>query len=396
MTINIFHIALVSLFFIASSFFGLVAFPLNIIDALALISIIIIIFYNKEFLKHTLYEDKHFYIFFMYAFFMSIIMAYLNFGQPLFYSISAARMFIIYGLLIVALNIMLKNFDIKRAHIFMLIISFIIIFINLYVYTTEDISILVENVGILRRLGEIRITIGTFTAIIFIFYFYYALNKYKWMIIPLLGLLLVMIVVFKTRSVLFPVLIILLLPLLRAHKSQILKTWMIFTLIIVISFIATGYEKSILSPIVKLFTLLMEESQSAKNLSSNIRGIELVYYWNFLDIKSIIFGYGMDNKQFKELYDANFFLTDIGLFNIFYYHGILGSFLYIGMLWRLYSVSKIDNSALHMTGRSIVYFQILSPNSVFMYSPGYMLLLFIVYILVKNDNKNKLPRNYHI
>jgi len=396
MTINLFHIALVVLVFIASSFFGLASFPFPIKDGMLLISLIVIIFYYKEFLKHTLYEDKHFYIFFMYAFFMSIIMAYINFGQPLYYSLRAARIFIIYSLLIVALNIMLKTFNIKRAHIFMLIISFIIIIINLYVYTTGDTSILVEDVSILRRLGEIRITIGTFTAIIFIFYFYYALNKYKWMIIPLLGLLLVMIVVFKTRSVLFPVLIILLLPLLRAHKSQILKTWMIFTLIIVISFIATGYEKSILSPIVKLFTLLMEESQSAKNLSSNIRGIELVYYWNFLDIKSIIFGYGMDNKQFKELYDANFFLTDIGLFNIFYYHGILGSFLYIGMLWRLYSVSKIDNSALHMTGRSIVYFQILSPNSVFMYSPGYMLLLFIVYILVKNDNKNKLPRNYHI
>jgi len=195
-----------------------------------------------------------------------------------------------------------------------------------------------------------------------------------------------MVVVSKTRSVLFPILIIMLIPLLRAHKAQVFKVWMVLGGIVLLSFIFLGYEKSILSPILDLFSLLVEESQTVKNSNVNIRGLELVYFWNFLDIKSMIFGYGMENIQFKELYASHFYLSDIGLFKIFYYHGFIGLSLYIFMYWRLYNVSKKQDTALHFTGRAIVYFQILSPSSIFFYTTEYMFLFFVVYVLLKNSN----------
>jgi hypothetical protein len=321
---------------------------------------------------------------------MSIVMASLNFAQPVLYSMRAARLFIVYIFLMMALNILLKNFQIKKVYPFMFLISFLIIFINVYVYATGDTSFLVDGVGVLKRLGEIRVTIGTFTSIIFVFFFYHQIKTNKLFIIPLLGLLFTMIIVAKTRSVIFPVLIIMLIPLLRAHKAQVIKVWMAFGTIVLVSFIVSGYENSILSPIVKLVTLLIEESQSIKHSNVNIRGVELAYFVNFLDMKSTIFGFGMDNTQFKELYNLHFFLSDIGLFKVFYYHGIVGSLLFGMIHWRLYRVSKESDTALHFTGRSIVYFQVLSPNSIFLYSPEYMFLFFAVYILVKNHNKNSL------
>jgi len=387
MIINIFSILLITLFVISSSFYGLIGLPFPIYDGMLLISLFVIFAYSTELYKNILHEDRYFHTFFIYTFVMSAIMAYIDFAQPLGYGLRASRILLMYSVLLVALNIMLKNFEIKKAHIFMIFLTFVIMFLNIYVYATGDTSMLVNGFGVLKRLGEIRVIIGTFTSIIFVFYFYYALKEHKWMILPLVGLLFTMIVIAKTRSVIFPIVIILLIPLLRAHKANVFKIWMVFAAVIILSFIVSGYEKSILSPLIDLVNLLVEESQTSKHSNVNVRGVELAYFWNFLDIKSIILGYGMENHLFIQQYNKHFFLEDIGLFKIFYLHGIVGLVMYFGMLWKLYRVSKASDTAIHMTGRSIVYFQILSPSSVFLYVPEYMLLVLIVYVLVKNENK---------
>jgi hypothetical protein len=299
----------------------------------------------------------------------------------------AARLFLIYMVLLFSLNILLTNFNIKKLYPFIMIMSFVIVVINFYVFLTGDTSILTDDTKILKRLGEIRIVVGAFSVIVFVLFSYHHLKEYKWFIFPLIGLLLTVVVVHKTRSALFPLLIIMIIPLLRVYKAQVFKFWIFVVVIVIISFMLSGYEKSIISPITDLFMLLVEESQTVKHSNVNIRGLELAYFWNFLDLKSIVFGYGMENIQYKELYVSNFYLSDIGIFKIFYLHGIIGLLLYIGMLWRLYSVSKVSNSAIHLTGRSIVYFQILSLSSVFVYSPEYMFLLYVIYILVKNSNR---------
>jgi hypothetical protein len=342
----------------------------------------------KELNGKFINEDRYFHYFFLYSFFASLVMAYLNYGQPILFSMRAARLLIIYSILLLALNVLLNNFQIKKLYPFVMLVSFIIIAINFYVYLTGDTSILSEDAKVLTRLGEIRVVIGTFTIIVFILFSYHHIKESKWFILPLLGLLLTVVVVHKTRSALFPLLIIMIIPLLRVYKAQFFKFWMFFAVLVILSFIISGYEKSIISPITDLFMLLIEESQTVKHSNVNIRGLELAYFWNFLDAKSIIFGYGMDNVQYKELYVSHFYLSDIGLFKIFYLHGIVGSLLFIAMLWRLYRVSKVSNSAIHLTGRSLVYFQILSPSSVFVYSPEYMFLLFVIYVLVKNRNKD--------
>ena len=389
MIINIFNISLVILFFLASSIFGLITLPIPAHDGMLVISLIVLLFYSRVFNKHVLYEDRYFNYFFIYSFIATLIMAYLNFSQPILYSARSGRLLLTYVVLIMALNILLKNFKIKSAYPFMLLVSILIIAINFYVYATGDTSMLSDNTTVLIRLGEVRITIGTFTSIIFILFFYHQLKEDKWLIFPLLGLLLTMIVVSKTRSVLFPILIIMLIPLLRGYKAEVIKIWAVFGIIVLISFIISGYEKSILSPITDLITLLVEESQTTKHSNVNIRGMELAYFWNFLDIKSMIFGYGMENKLYRELYVSHYFLTDIGLFTVFFQHGLIGFILFIMMHWRLYVVSKVSNTALHLTGRSIVYFQILSPSSIFLYTLEYMFLFFIVYILIKHANNRE-------
>ena len=386
MKINLYYFFLVTLYLITSSFFGLVSLPVPKQDLILVISLIVIVFYIKELSSNTIYEDRYFHYFFIYSFIASLIMAYLNFGQPIVYSMRAARLLVIYSILLLALNILLKNLNIKKLYLFVMIISLIIIVINFYVFITGDTSILTEDTKVLERLGEIRIVIGTFSIIILVLFLYHHLKENRWFIFPLLGLLLTVIVVHKTRSALFPLLIIMILPLLRIYKAQFFKFWIFFGAIVLVSFMISGYEKSLLSPITDLVTLLVEESQTTKHSNVNIRGLELAYFWNFLDTKSIFFGYGMNNIQYKELYVSHFYLSDIGLFKIFYLHGIIGSFLYILMLWKLYTVSKKSDSGIHLTGRSIVYFQLLSPSSIFVYSPEYMFLLFVVYILVKHRN----------
>ncbi len=388
MKINLYSIYLLLLYLVASSFFGLVTLPMQKQDLILVLSLMTIVFYMKELNAKSLNEDRHFYYFFLYSFFASIVMAYLNFSQPIGYSIRAARLFLVYSTLMIALNILLKNTNIKKHYSAIVILSFILILINFYVYLTGDTSILSEDAVIIERLGEIRIVIGTLSIIVFILFFYHHLSENKWFIIPLIGLLLTVIVVHKTRSALFPLLIIMMIPLLRVYKAQFLKFWMFFGAVVLLSFMVSGYEKSIISPITDLFMLLIEESQTAQHSNVNIRGMELAYFWNFLDEISMIFGYGMENIQFKVLYISHYYLSDIGLFNVFYLHGVIGSILYILLYWRLYRVSKRSNSPLHLTGRSIVYFQILSPSSIFLYSPEYMLLLFMIYILIKNSNKN--------
>jgi len=387
MKIKVYSIYLLLLYLVSSSFFGLVTLPVQKQDLILAISLLVIVFYMKELNKKSLNEDRYFYYFFLYSFFASVVMAYLNFSQPPLYSMRAARLFFVYSLLLVALNILLKNTNIKKLYSSIVVLSFIIILINFYVYLTGDTSILSKDATILERLGQIRIIIGSFSITVFVLFFYHHLKENKWFIFPLLGLLLTLVIVHKTRSILFPLLIIMLIPLLRVYKAQFVKLWMFLGALVLVTFIFSGYEKSIISPITDLFMLLIDESQTAKHSSVNIRGMELAYFWNFLDEKSIIFGYGIENVQFKTLYVSHYYLSDIGLFNVFYLHGVIGSILYIIMYWRLYRVSKESNTPLHLTGRSIVYFQILSPSSIFLYSPEYMFLLYATYVLIKNSNK---------
>ncbi len=387
MKINLFSIFLLLLYLVASSFFGLLTLLIPNQDAVLLLSLSVILFYMKGVNVKSVYEDRNFHYFFIYAFVTSLIMAYLNFSQPALYSIKAARIFLIYSVLLIALNILLKQVDPKRYYPGIVIFSFIIIGINFYVYITGDTSILSEDVPILKRLGEIRVVIGTFSIIIFILFFYHHLSENRWFILPLLGLLFTVVVVHKTRSLLFPLLIIMFIPLLRVYKAQFFKFWLIFIVLVLLSFMATGYEKSIISPITDLLMLLIEESQTTGHSNVNIRAMELAYFWSFLDTKSILFGYGMENIQFKVLYESHFYLSDIGLFKVFYLHGVVGILLYIFMYWRLYLVSKKSNTPLHLTGRSIVYFQILSPSTILLYTPEFMLLFMGIYVLIKNRNK---------
>ncbi|HIP11473.1 MAG TPA: hypothetical protein EYG73_02015 [Arcobacter sp.] len=217
-------------------------------------------------------------------------------------------------------------------------------------------------------------------------YFYETAKKNKFDLMIFIGLFLVLLIISKTRSIILPIVFIIFLNMLNLKVNKNLYKWLGIIGAFVLSLFIMDFESSILSPITNLIDFLLEES--GKDVSNvSIRLLELNYFWNFMDLKSIIFGYGIDNKLIVDLYYEKYYLSDLGIFKIFYYHGIIGSILFITILYKLYVESKKANTYIHLYGKSFIIFQILSPTLTFVYSIPGMLIFIITYILIKNNNQ---------
>ena len=94
----------------------------------------------------------------------------------------------------------------------------------------------------------------------------------------------------------------------------------------------------------------------------------------------------MDNKAFKILYYENFYLSDLGIFKVFYLHGIIGLLLFIGIYYQMYKQASLAETSVHKTGKALVLFQLFAPSLNFTYHIEGMFMFFIIYILIKNYN----------
>jgi len=376
---------LITIYILSESFFNLFSLRIEIQDILIVFLFVLLIIYISKINIREIKNDKIFYLFFLYAFFTSVVMGYLNFGQPFIYGVRASRLFILYLLFILVIPVLVKYLRLTKLHLYLKILAIFLILLNFFIYITGNFS-LVNNLHVLTRFDDVRFMIAGTSIIYLTLYFYETAKKNKFDLMIFIGLFLVLLIISKTRSIILPIVFIIFLNMLNLKVNKNLYKWLGIIGAFVLSLFIMDFESSILSPITNLIDFLLEES--GKDVSNvSIRLLELNYFWNFMDLKSIIFGYGIDNKLIVDLYYEKYYLSDLGIFKIFYYHGIIGSILFITILYKLYVESKKANTYIHLYGKSFIIFQILSPTLTFVYSIPGMLIFIITYILIKNNNQ---------
>jgi hypothetical protein len=326
-------------------------------------------------------DNKFILGFFTVSFLLSIFMAQINFGQSLTVSIWASRIFLIYILLFLVLTKLIKQVNLNSIYNFVLGVSFFLIIFNFYLYLSGDFQYYFGKV--IERFGDTRFLVGG-TSIIYFYLFLLANKNFKRFSLPIaIGLLITVAMIAKTRSLLFPLLFITVLPFINLKKiKNIFQILLIFMILSFASFLSG--DNIIMSPIQNLFELSADDvAKGGGNIS--FRFFTFLYFFENLNPISILFGYGMEADRVALYYDR-FYLTDLGIFKVFYYHGIIGFSLYVFSLKSLYDQSIVNNSPMHYFGRYFVYFQFLAPTLTIVYTITGVLFFLITYIHLKNIN----------
>lgn len=362
--------------------FDIEALQKDIVFLISLFVLILNIKYIKKFLN---LEDKYIYLFPLYGIISTCIMASFNFGQPLVHSLLASRILLIIAILYISLKFILNNISLNLLYKLAFSIALFLTLFQFYLYYSGNLSILYVDTTFAFRMGSIRLTIAPETLVVLLLFFYYHSKEKLLSYIPFFGLLLTLIIIDKTRATLIAVILILLFSLINLKEKKTLYSLFFFIIIVIFSMIFTNFESSIFQPLIDMYTNTQKEVVSGAG-NVNVRALEFAYFLKFLDLPSIIFGYGMDNNTFKVLYYEHFYLSDLGIFKVFYLHGIIGLMLFLGIYYQMYKQASKSNTPLHRTGKALVLFQIFAPTLNFTYHIEGMLMFFIIYILIKNFN----------
>lgn len=354
----------------------------DIILIIALFVLILNIKYIKTFLK---IEDKYIYLFTIYGVVSTCFMASFNYEQPVIYSLLSSRILLIIAILYIALNFILKNISLEYLYKLAFTVAIFLTCFSFYLYISNNLSILYIDTTYAFRMGTIRLTIAPETLIVLLLFFYYHTKEKIISYIPFLGLLFTLVFVDKTRAVLLAVIIILFISFIDFKKRKNLISLYLLIVVSILSIISTNFESSIFQPLMDMYEKTQNEVASGSG-NVNIRALELAYFWNFLDIPSMIFGYGMDNRTFKVLYYEHFYLSDLGIFKIFYLQGIIGLLLFFGIHYQMYTQASKFDTPLHKTGKALVLFELFSPTLNWAYHIEGMMMYFIFFILIKNYN----------
>jgi len=330
-------------------------------------------------------RNKLFLGFLAFCFFFSVITAYFNFSQSVMVGSWASRIFLIYILLFFTLFKLIKTISLSSIYKFVLLTSIYLIAFNFYIYLSGDFQYYFGNV--VERFEDKRFLVGG-TSIIYFYLYLLSHKDSKTLALPVgIGLLLTVAIVAKTRSLLFPLMLITVLPFINFKKvKNIGQMILIFSIIAFSSFIA-GDNLFVLQ-VQNLFELSANDvAQGGGNIS--FRLFTVLYFLENMNIPSIIFGYGMEVDRLA-LYYERFYLSDVGMFKIFYYHGLLGLGLYFALLKRFYYESSLGDSPLHKFGRYIVYFQFAAPTLTILYTITGMLFFFTTYfyLTIVNQQQN--------
>jgi len=354
-------------------------------DIIFLISSFVILL-NIKYIKIVFTrEDKYIYLFAIYAVLSTCFMSAFNFGQPFIYSLLASRLLLIIVVMYISLNFLLKGINLKSLYKVAYVVSIFLVLFSFYLYFSKNLSILYIDTTYAYRLGAIRLTIAPMTLITMLLFFYFHTKQNSLSYIPFIGLISMLVVIDKTRSSLIAVILILLIFSINLKDKKNFKKLYIFFLIVVLSIIFTNFESSIFQPFINMYEHTQNEVASGSG-NVNVRAMEFAYFLKFLDIPSMIFGYGMDNHAYKYLYYSKFYLSDLGIFKVFYLHGIIGLLLFIGIYYQMYKQAMKSNTPLHQTGKALVLVQIFAPTLNITYHLEGIFLFFVIYILIKQYN----------
>lgn len=383
------------LYLLSNNFYLIKGNPLLLLnieggDAIFFIGISIIIA-NFRIIKKVNYENNKLILFFLlYCFISSIIMAGINFNQPLIFSLRASRIFIIYLVLFYTILINTYNKNLKTKITFKVFnyITIFICLINIYIFSSGNTEI-IDGLVIQSRFEDVRFMVGGDSVIYLTIFYLFNLKESKFNYIYLLILICVLLFISKTRGILIPISICFVYSFVIKEKiNQSIKNIFILVLIFLL-IVIVGKSNVVINSIQKLIEFTSNDiSKESGNVG--FRFIELNYFINKLDSVSFLFGYGIDNQKYIEMYNegyVSYYLSDLGVFRIIYYNGIIGFLIYARFLYVLYKESRKGETSIHKLAYGFVLFQLFSSLTLsFLYSIESFFIFCLIYALLKHKN----------
>jgi hypothetical protein len=390
-------LCLLLLFFLSQAFFDLESNPLilaNILeqDAVLGFSVLVLLMYLFKIPVRKLKSYNIYRNLFIYCFISNLIMSYLNLHQPLVFSLLTGRLYITYFILMLALVTLINGIDINLDKLNKLLIgiALFLVLINLYVYKSHNFG-LINGLVILERFDTARFLVGGLSVIYLTIYFYENISFSRSNTIVFFALLFILFLVSKSRGIIIPISLIILKDLFFNKKIFQGKLIRRVTLILFLTIFIIWNPGNVLKSGQKIIALAQSDiSQNSGNFGFRID--EATYYLQMLDLKSLVFGYGMENKKVSDILSVyDYYLSDLGIFRILFTSGIIGLSLFVLSLYYLYKEAGYGDTVIHKFGKGFVLFQLFSFPTItfYYYAGGVFIFLFLMILLIKINSENQ-------
>lgn len=275
----------------------------------------------------------------LYMFVSSVFGGLIALNQGILESLFASRHLLLYLFIYIIIVNILSIKDIYTLTPSMLLILMMCSFINIVPFFLNDFSMFIDALGIKERLGQTRFLIAGSTMMVLFIYFLVLAEKKVIFLIPVLIIFFICFVIGKGRAIAAPQIILLFIYLWRMGIGSILFSVFI-TFILIIFYLFDGLSN--LSIYFALFNEMIEYTAEdiSKGDSGNIlyRVVTILYYLDQMTAYSHIFGVGHESSV---IYPENLYLSDTGIFSIYFYYGITGIILFLLVLKKLWFI-KID------------------------------------------------------
>lgn len=389
------YLPLVIIYIIAESFFNLLDIKTDPKDIITVFLAVLLLINIRKISLKNIKKYSVLYIFLFACFILSVITGTANYlFQTISYSVIASRIFILYILFLLYFSncFDVSSLDYKKFHTAFLSAAFILICINYYLFITKDFESF-SNLYITKRFGEDRFMIAGDSVILLTIYFLVHRNEKVVNFVVLALLLSVLIFISKTRAIFIPITFILAYDFLFAKRGMSAKNRLrnraIFVcLIAAVLYFSTSSISSAISDMVNL--TVYEVADNSGNYQVRAEG--LAYYTSFLNPTSILWGRGIESLRVTNIYIEKYTLADLGIFKIFYYHGVFCFILYAALLWLIYKKSEHLSLGLFKYSRYLVAFLVLSCLTLTnLYALPSFFAFIVLYVIV---NENYLQSGY--
>jgi len=376
------NIFLLVVYLISEQFFDIATFKYEENDIILVLSLLFVAINANNFL---LFIKRHFYLvlFLFLLFIINFFTSTINYNQPLIYSFKTGRFLITY-IFIAFVAFTFVKYTTNKDDYIPLIIPAIIIALNYYAYFTQNFEIFNENLRVSERFDDTRFMVAGTSVIYLVIYYSNRIHQKLIYSILFLLLLSVLIVISKTRGIIFPILLTILFSseiksILRFKKNTF---YLVFGIIVVIFIFGNNFIKFLS----EAFNFTLDELQSNQNNNIQIRFAGYIYFWDILkeSFLSVFLGNGTPSEFTVNRFEEKLYLSDIGAFKILFNHGILGILIILKIILR-----TIKNKALFQGEKLVIFndaklfslFQLFSLFSLtFFFKTPAVIFFFIIYM----------------
>lgn len=344
----------------------------------------------NRFLQY-LKENTEIAIIFIFLFVSNILMSYINYQQPLIYSVYAGRFLISY--IFLGFVVWLYSKTIREYDYLSVFIPVIIIAINYYAYISKDMHIFRSSFHVSERNEDVRFLAAGTSVLYFMFYYFNRITLKPFYFILFILLFCIIIIVSKTRGLIIPATLVLLFTFFDKFRIYRKRKVLIYSILVV--FVLIVFGGTMLTGVSNAYNSVVSEYNSIDSNNTTIRIEEYKYFYNLLIDSpiSLFFGYGVDNEYTKGLFPENYFLSDIGIFKIVFYHGLIGLFsiLYLfNKLIRYCNRNTHSSNIFNNDVKSFILFQLFSAITVtFFYKTPAVIFFMILFFVSKRMKYEK-------